>query len=65
MSFNVVLLDRKAFPLLDNESTQGKGFRKSTREVLVGSWSSYTKLTEKSAPEKATIDLTKGDSDQN
>ena len=29
MSFNVVLLDRKAFPLLDNESTQGKGFRKS------------------------------------
>lgn len=56
---------QKVFPLLDNESTHGKGFRKSTREVLVGSWSSYTKLTEKSAPEKATIDLTKGDSDQN
>ena len=63
LSFEVVLLDSKCFPLLDNESTQGMEFWKSTRKVLSASWSSYMKLTGKSAPEKATIDLTEGDSD--
>ena len=62
-SFEVVLLDSKCFPLLDNASTQGMGFWKSTRKVLAASRSSYIKLTGKSSPEKATIDLTEGDSD--
>ena len=63
LSIEVVLLDSKCFPLLDNESTQGTGFWKSTLKVLAASRCSNIKLTGKSSPEKATIYLTEGDSD--
>lgn len=63
LSFDVVLLDSKCFPLLDNDSTKGVEFWKSTRKVLAANRLTYTKLTGRSSPEKPTIDLTEGDSD--
>ena len=61
LSFEVILLDSKCFPLLD-ENAQGTRFWKSTRKVLAASRNKI-KLTGKSSPEKVTIDLTEGDSD--
>ena len=55
--FDVVLLDSKCFPLLDNDSTKGIEFWKSANRLT------YTKLTGRPSPEKPTIDVTEGDSD--
>lgn len=38
VDFDVILLDSKGFPLLNNESTSGESFWKSTRKILVRSY---------------------------
>ena len=43
LGFSVVLLDSKLFPLIDNESTTGAGFWKSTRKIIATSRSAYEK----------------------
>ena len=65
LSFNVLLLDSKCFLLLDNDSTNGVEFWKSTWKVLAANRLTYTRLTGRTSPEKPTIDLTEGDSDSN
>jgi len=63
LSFDVILLDSKCFPLLDNDNTKGIEFWKSTRKVLAANCLTYTKLTGRSSPQKSTVDLIEGDSD--
>ena len=41
----VILLDSKCYPLLENDSTAGEGFWRSTRKVLAANWAIYEKLT--------------------
>ena len=58
-----VLLDSKGYPLLDNESTSGDSFWKSTRKILAANRQLYRKLTGQNTDiERASIDLTKDDS---
>ena len=55
----VVLLDSKCYPLLDNESTNGEAFWKSTQKVLAANRDLYNKLTsQRTDLEVASIDLT-------
>lgn len=60
----VILLDSKCYPILENESTSGEAFWKSTRKVLAANHDLYYKLTGKltSSVGKASIDLTGDDS---
>ena len=51
-------VDSKCYPLLENESTSGQAFWKSTRKVLAANHSRLTGLLW-----KASIDLTAEDSD--
>ena len=63
VDFDVVLLDSKGYPLLDNESTSGESFWKSTRKILAANRQLYRKLTGQNTDiERASIDLTKDDS---
>ena len=59
---DVVLLDSKCYPLLENESTSGEAFWKSTRKVLAANRRLYSRLTGHSRSlGKASIDLTAED----
>ena len=63
VDFDVVLLDSKGYPLLDNESTSGESFWKSTRKILAANRQLYRKLTGQNTDiERASIDLTKDNS---
>lgn len=63
VDFDVVLLDSKGCPLLDNESTTGESFWKSTRKILAANKQLYRKVTGQNTDiERASIDLTKEDS---
>ena len=44
VGFEVILLDSKLFPLLDNESTSGVEFWRSTRKIIAASRTTYEKL---------------------
>ena len=44
VGFEVILLDSKLFPLLDNDATTGVDFWKSTRKIIAASRSLYEKL---------------------
>ena len=59
IGLDVVLLNSKSYPLLDNDSTRGEAFWKSTRKVLAANRGLYNKLTGQHTDlEKASIDLT-------
>ena len=59
IGLDVVLVDSKCYPLLDNDSTRGEAFWKSTRKVLAANRGLYNKLTGQHTDlEKASIDLT-------
>ena len=45
VDLDVILLDSKCYPLLENESTSGETFWRSTRKVLAASRSIYCRLT--------------------
>ena len=63
VDFEVVLLDSKGYPLLDNNSTSGESFWKSTRKILAANKQLYRKVTGQNTNiERASIDLTKDDS---
>jgi len=49
VGFEVVLLDSKLFPVIDNESTSGPEFWRSTRKIIAVSRATYEKLTGMSA----------------
>ncbi len=55
VGFEVILLDSKCYPILQNSATTEFGFWKSTRKVLAASKVSYEKLTGKTFSN--TIDL--------
>ena len=60
----MILLDSKCYPLLENESTSGETFWRSTRKVLAASRSIYCRLTGQGTNlENASVDLTVEDSD--
>ena len=62
VELDVILLDSKCYPLLDNDSTRGEAFWKSTRKVLAANRGLYNKLTGKrTALQNASIDLTHED----
>lgn len=44
VGFEVILLDSKLYPLMDNDSTTGTDFWKSTRKIIAASRSLYEKL---------------------
>ena len=61
IGFDVVLLDNKCFPIMENDSTSVIDFWKSNRKVLAASKDLYIKLTGSSADPKHArkeIDLT-------
>ena len=59
IGLDVVLLNSKSYPLLDNDSTRGEAFWKSTRKVLAANRGLYNKLIGQHTDlEKASIDLT-------
>ena len=63
VDFDIVLLDSKIYPLLDNESTTGESFWKSTRKILAANKQLCRKVTGQNTDiERASIDLTKEDS---
>ena len=45
IGLDVVLLDSKLFPIMDNESTSGAEFWRSTRKIIAVSRASYEKLS--------------------
>lgn len=45
IGLDVVLLDSKLFPIMDNETTSGPEFWRSTRKIIAVSRASYEKLT--------------------
>ena len=45
IGLDVVLLDSKLFPIMDNESTFGAEFWRSTRKIIAVSCASYEKLS--------------------
>lgn len=45
IGFDVILLDSKCFPIMENDSTCAIDFWKSNRKVLAASKDLYTKLT--------------------
>ena len=62
IDLDVILLDSKCYPLLENDSTSGEVFWKSTRKVLAANRSIYSKLTGHCTDlENASIDLTQED----
>ena len=66
VGFDVVLLDSKAYPILEGDSTNSMEFWKSNRKVLAASKTLYTKLTGTSTNHKRAIteiDLTSSDDD--
>ena len=66
VDFDVVLLDSKGYPLLDNESTTGESFWKSTRKILAANKQLYRKVTGQNTDiERASTDLRKEDSSDN
>ena len=58
VGFQVILLDSKCYPLLDNNVTSALDFWRSTRKILAASKSSYEKLTGKTFSSSTSIDLT-------
>lgn len=63
-NIDVVLLDSKCYPILDNDSTTGESFWRSTRKVLAASKAVYEKLTGHCTNlSNANVDLTGDDSD--
>lgn len=61
VGYDVILLDCKCYPLLDNESTQGPEFWKSTRKIIAASKSLYLKLRGDSAnPSMADMEFQTG-----
>ena len=58
IGYDVILLDSKCYPLLDNDATSTLEFWKSTRKILAASKVSYNKLTNKPV---TNIDLTGND----
>ena len=58
VGFEIVLLDSKCFPILENDTTASVDFWKCNRKVLAASKALYTKLTGSSAnPRRATSEL--------
>ena len=61
---DVVLLDSKGYPLLENDSTSVESFWRGTRKVLAANRAIYGKLTGQCTDlQKASVDPTGGDSD--
>ena len=61
---DVILLDSKCYPLLENESTSVESFWRGTRKVLAANRATYGKLTGQCTNLKiASVDLTGEDSD--
>lgn len=57
VGYDVILLDSKCFPVLDNEISRSSEFWKSTRKIMAASKSLYIKLKGSSAdPERAKIE---------
>ena len=56
--YDVILLDSKCFPILDNDTTRTTEYWKSTRKVLAASKVLYIRLKGSSTdPEKAKVDI--------
>ena len=65
VSFEIVLLDSKCFPILENDATASIDFWKYNRKILAASKSLYTKLTGSSAnPRRATSELHSDDDEK-
>ena len=63
-NIDVILLDSKCYPILDNDSTAGESFWRSTRKVLAASRAVYEKLTGHCTHlSNANVELTGEDSD--
>ncbi len=61
----VVLLDSKCYPLMDNDSTRGASFWKSSRKVLAANKALYRKASgESMSLGRVSIDLTRNDSSE-
>ena len=61
---DVVFLDSKCYPLLENDSTSVENFWRGTRKVLAANQAVYGKLTGQCTDlQKASVDLTGEDSD--
>ena len=59
IDLDVVLVDSKCYPFLDNDSTHGKAIWKTTRKVLAANRNLYNKLTSQHTDlEVASIDFT-------
>ena len=62
VDFEVVLLDSKGCPLLEDDNTSRETFLKSTRRILAANKQLYRKLIGQNTNiERASIDLTKDD----
>ena len=55
VGFDPVLLDCKLFPLIDNETTSGPEFWRSTRKIIAVSRTSYEKLAGVAAGEELSL----------
>ncbi len=65
LDMEVVLLDSKSYPLMDNDSTRGASFWKSSRKVLAANKALYRKVSgESTSLGRASIDLTRNDSSE-
>ena len=65
LDMEVVLLDSKCYPLVQNESTSNESFWKSSRKILAANKSLYDKVSGQSTNVgRASIDLTKGDTSE-
>ncbi len=49
VGYDIILLDSKCFPVLDNETTRSTEYWKSTRKILAASMSLYSRLKGTSA----------------
>ena len=59
IDLDVVLVDSKCYPFLDNDSTHGKAIWKTTQKVLAANRDLYNKLTSQHTDlEVASIDFT-------
>ena len=58
VGYDVILLDSKCFPVLDNDISRSSEFWKSTRKIMAASKSLYVKLKGSSAdPEHAKVEV--------
>ena len=62
--YEVILLDSKCYPLLDNEATSCMDFLRSTRKILATSKSQYEKLTGKKFTGTAVDLIKEGNTDE-